>query len=187
MELPSYLTSVGLILLALLAGVLSPGPSFVMAARTAVAKSRDDGLALAFGLAFVFSRFKCCASCCADFVHVAQIARRTLSGMAGLANLEVCTPATGYEWLRSTNRRAGQGQSCCIVSLRLNHATEQSQGCCGVWQRICCPAARTVSACGLFAGDCGSFCDGVWLDDNRSFDFVFKRTARRLHARQNSY
>jgi threonine/homoserine/homoserine lactone efflux protein len=52
MELPSYLTSVGLILLALLAGVLSPGPSFVMAARTAVAKSRDDGLALAFGLAF---------------------------------------------------------------------------------------------------------------------------------------
>jgi threonine/homoserine/homoserine lactone efflux protein len=52
MELPSYLTSVGLILLALLAGVLSPGPSFVMAARTAVAKSRADGLALAFGLAF---------------------------------------------------------------------------------------------------------------------------------------
>jgi threonine/homoserine/homoserine lactone efflux protein len=52
MEFPSYLTSVGLILLALLAGVLSPGPSFVMAARTAVAKSRDDGLALAFGLAF---------------------------------------------------------------------------------------------------------------------------------------
>jgi threonine/homoserine/homoserine lactone efflux protein len=52
MEFPSYLTSVGLILLALLAGVLSPGPSFVMAARTAVAKSREDGLALAFGLAF---------------------------------------------------------------------------------------------------------------------------------------
>jgi threonine/homoserine/homoserine lactone efflux protein len=51
MEFPSYLTSVGLILLALLAGVLSPGPSFVMAARTAVAKSRDDGMALAFGLA----------------------------------------------------------------------------------------------------------------------------------------
>jgi threonine/homoserine/homoserine lactone efflux protein len=51
MELPSYLTSVGLILLALLAGVLSPGPSFVMAARTAVARSRADGLALALGLA----------------------------------------------------------------------------------------------------------------------------------------
>jgi threonine/homoserine/homoserine lactone efflux protein len=51
MEFPSYLTSVGLILLALLAGVLSPGPSFVMAARTAVARSRADGLALALGLA----------------------------------------------------------------------------------------------------------------------------------------
>jgi threonine/homoserine/homoserine lactone efflux protein len=50
MEFPSYLTSVGLILLALLAGVLSPGPSFVMAARTAVAKSRDDGLVLSLGL-----------------------------------------------------------------------------------------------------------------------------------------
>ena len=51
MTFPSYLTSVGLILLALLAGVLSPGPSFVMAARTAVAKSRDDGLVLSLGLA----------------------------------------------------------------------------------------------------------------------------------------
>ncbi|MBS7807554.1 LysE family transporter [Variovorax sp. PCZ-1] len=50
MEFPSYLTSVGLILLALLAGVLSPGPSFVMAARTAVAKSRDDGLMVSLGL-----------------------------------------------------------------------------------------------------------------------------------------
>jgi threonine/homoserine/homoserine lactone efflux protein len=40
-----------LILLALLAGVLSPGPSFVMAARTAVAKSRGDGLAVSLGLA----------------------------------------------------------------------------------------------------------------------------------------
>jgi threonine/homoserine/homoserine lactone efflux protein len=50
MELPSYLTSVSLILLALLAGVLSPGPSFVMAARTAVARSRADGLALSLGL-----------------------------------------------------------------------------------------------------------------------------------------
>jgi threonine/homoserine/homoserine lactone efflux protein len=52
MEFPSYLASVGLILLALLAGVLSPGPSFVMAARTAVAKSRAEGLALSLGLGF---------------------------------------------------------------------------------------------------------------------------------------
>ncbi len=51
MVIPEYLGAVGLILLALLAGVLSPGPSFVMAARTAVAKSRDDGLALSLGLA----------------------------------------------------------------------------------------------------------------------------------------
>lgn len=51
MEFPAYLTSVGLILLALLAGVLSPGPSFVMVARTAVAKSRSDGLSCALGLA----------------------------------------------------------------------------------------------------------------------------------------
>lgn len=50
MEFPSFLTSVGLILLALLAGVLSPGPSFVMAARTAVARSRADGLAVSLGL-----------------------------------------------------------------------------------------------------------------------------------------
>jgi threonine/homoserine/homoserine lactone efflux protein len=50
MEFPSYLLSVGLILLALVPGVLSPGPSFVMVARTAVARSRADGLALALGL-----------------------------------------------------------------------------------------------------------------------------------------
>ena len=50
MELPAYLPAVGLILLALVAGVLSPGPSFVMAARTAVARSRSDGLAVSFGL-----------------------------------------------------------------------------------------------------------------------------------------
>jgi threonine/homoserine/homoserine lactone efflux protein len=49
---PPYLISVGLILLALLAGVISPGPSFVMAARTAVARSRADGLMLALGLGF---------------------------------------------------------------------------------------------------------------------------------------
>jgi threonine/homoserine/homoserine lactone efflux protein len=52
MEMPSYLISVGLILLALVPGVLSPGPSFVMVARTAVARSRQDGLALAGGLGF---------------------------------------------------------------------------------------------------------------------------------------
>jgi threonine/homoserine/homoserine lactone efflux protein len=50
LDWPPYLMSVGLILLALLAGVVSPGPSFVMAARTAVARSRADGLALALGL-----------------------------------------------------------------------------------------------------------------------------------------
>jgi threonine/homoserine/homoserine lactone efflux protein len=46
----SYLASVGMILLALLAGVLSPGPSFVQVARIAVARSRADGLATALGL-----------------------------------------------------------------------------------------------------------------------------------------
>jgi threonine/homoserine/homoserine lactone efflux protein len=50
MDLPAYLVSVGLILLALLAGVLSPGPSFVMAARTAVARSRADGILVSLGL-----------------------------------------------------------------------------------------------------------------------------------------
>lgn len=50
MELPSYLASVGMILLALLAGVMSPGPSFVQVARIAVARSRADGLAVALGL-----------------------------------------------------------------------------------------------------------------------------------------
>ncbi|MCJ0763932.1 LysE family translocator [Variovorax terrae] len=47
---PPYLASVGMILLALLAGVLSPGPSFVQVARIAVARSRADGLAVAVGL-----------------------------------------------------------------------------------------------------------------------------------------
>jgi threonine/homoserine/homoserine lactone efflux protein len=47
---PPYLISVGLILLALMAGVVSPGPSFIMAARTAVARSRADGLMVALGL-----------------------------------------------------------------------------------------------------------------------------------------
>jgi threonine/homoserine/homoserine lactone efflux protein len=50
MDVPGYLVSVGLILLALLAGVLSPGPSFVMAARTAVARSRGDGIMVSLGL-----------------------------------------------------------------------------------------------------------------------------------------
>jgi threonine/homoserine/homoserine lactone efflux protein len=50
MEISSYLLPVGLILLALLAGVLSPGPSFVMAARTAVARSRGDGIMVSLGL-----------------------------------------------------------------------------------------------------------------------------------------
>jgi threonine/homoserine/homoserine lactone efflux protein len=50
MDIGTYGVSVGLILLALLAGVLSPGPSFVMAARTAVARSRGDGLAVSLGL-----------------------------------------------------------------------------------------------------------------------------------------
>ncbi|WP_092004616.1 LysE family translocator [Polaromonas sp. OV174] len=45
-----YLGPVGLILLALLAGVVSPGPSFVQVARIAVARSRADGLAAAVGM-----------------------------------------------------------------------------------------------------------------------------------------
>lgn len=50
LDLPSYLASVGMILLALLAGVLSPGPSFVQVARISVSRSRADGLAVALGL-----------------------------------------------------------------------------------------------------------------------------------------
>jgi threonine/homoserine/homoserine lactone efflux protein len=49
-HLTPYLASVGMILLALLAGVISPGPSFVQVARIAVARSRADGLAVALGL-----------------------------------------------------------------------------------------------------------------------------------------
>ena len=45
-----YLGPVGLILLALLAGVVSPGPSFVQVARLAVSRSRIDGLAAAAGM-----------------------------------------------------------------------------------------------------------------------------------------
>lgn len=45
-----YLGPVGLILLALLAGVVSPGPSFVQVARIAVSRSRADGLAAAVGM-----------------------------------------------------------------------------------------------------------------------------------------
>jgi threonine/homoserine/homoserine lactone efflux protein len=71
MELSSYLTSVGLILLALLAGVLSPGPSFVMAARTAVAKSRDDGLVLSLGLAIGAASI---AALCLGGLHAVLIA-----------------------------------------------------------------------------------------------------------------
>jgi threonine/homoserine/homoserine lactone efflux protein len=71
MEFPSYLTSVGLILLALLAGVLSPGPSFVMAARTAVAKSREDGLVLSLGLAIGAASI---AALCLAGLHAVLIA-----------------------------------------------------------------------------------------------------------------
>jgi threonine/homoserine/homoserine lactone efflux protein len=45
-----YLGPIGLILLALLAGVVSPGPSFVQVARIAVSRSRADGLAAAVGM-----------------------------------------------------------------------------------------------------------------------------------------
>lgn len=45
-----YLGPVGLILLALLAGVVSPGPSFVQVARIAVSRSRADRLAAAAGM-----------------------------------------------------------------------------------------------------------------------------------------
>ncbi len=71
MEFPSYLTSVGFILLALLAGVLSPGPSFVMAARTAVAKSREDGLVLSLGLAMGAASI---AALCLAGLHAVLIA-----------------------------------------------------------------------------------------------------------------
>jgi threonine/homoserine/homoserine lactone efflux protein len=43
------------ILAALAVGVVSPGPSFVMIARTAVAASRADGLGAALGLKLVSS------------------------------------------------------------------------------------------------------------------------------------
>ena len=45
-----FLGPIGLILLALLAGVVSPGPSFVQVARIAVSRSRADGLAAAVGM-----------------------------------------------------------------------------------------------------------------------------------------
>jgi threonine/homoserine/homoserine lactone efflux protein len=45
-----YLGPIGLIFLALLAGVVSPGPSFVQVARIAVSRSRADGLAAALGM-----------------------------------------------------------------------------------------------------------------------------------------
>lgn len=82
MELPSHLTSVGLILLALLAGVLSPGPSFVMAARTAVAKSRDDGLALSLGLAWGAASI---AALCLGGLHAVLIAVPVLYSVLKLA------------------------------------------------------------------------------------------------------
>src|SRR3954468_724349 len=45
-----YLGPVGLILLALSAGMVSPGPSFIQVARIAVSRSRADGLAAAAGM-----------------------------------------------------------------------------------------------------------------------------------------
>jgi RhtB (resistance to homoserine/threonine) family protein len=44
------LISIGTVLGALALGTLSPGPSFIFVARTAVAKSRRDGLAAALGM-----------------------------------------------------------------------------------------------------------------------------------------
>jgi threonine/homoserine/homoserine lactone efflux protein len=82
MEFPPYLTSVGLILLALLAGVLSPGPSFVMAARTAVAKSREDGLVLSLGLAIGAALI---AALCLGGLHAVLIAVPVLYSALKLA------------------------------------------------------------------------------------------------------
>ncbi len=42
--------SVAFILAALLAGAVSPGPSFVLIARTAMGISRNDGVAAAIGM-----------------------------------------------------------------------------------------------------------------------------------------
>lgn len=44
------LASMATVLGALALGTISPGPSFVLVARTAVAKSRHDGIAAAFGM-----------------------------------------------------------------------------------------------------------------------------------------
>ncbi len=46
----AILVSVALILVALLAGAVSPGPSFVLVARTAMGMSRNDGVAAAIGM-----------------------------------------------------------------------------------------------------------------------------------------
>jgi threonine/homoserine/homoserine lactone efflux protein len=46
---------------ALSAGVVSPGPSFVMVARTAVATSREDGVAAALGMGAGGMLFACAA------------------------------------------------------------------------------------------------------------------------------
>jgi threonine/homoserine/homoserine lactone efflux protein len=46
---------------ALAIGVVSPGPSFVMVARTAVAHSRGDGVAAALGMGFGGVLFACAA------------------------------------------------------------------------------------------------------------------------------
>lgn len=43
-------TAVGAILAALLLGAMSPGPSFVLVARTAIGQSRRDGVASALGM-----------------------------------------------------------------------------------------------------------------------------------------
>jgi len=54
-------TAIATILLALLVGAISPGPSFVVVARNAIGLSRDDGLATALGMGVGGVCFSCAA------------------------------------------------------------------------------------------------------------------------------
>ena len=78
----SPLAAVASILLAVLLGAMSPGPSFVLVARNSIGLSRRDGVATALGMgsgAICFAhRARCSRHCLSDAVSRCRLTARKM-------------------------------------------------------------------------------------------------------------
>jgi hypothetical protein len=117
---------------AMIAGAMSPGPSFLMIARTSVAVSRADGLAAALGMGAGGVVFALAALAGlrgavrggAVDVRDPEGCRRRVPGLPGLPDLARCESAVA-------SRRIGCAPcataACAIVPARLRDAGQQPE------------------------------------------------------------